>query len=301
MKPTEELIKKYVLDSPTVIGHFLTNAYAKDNTDPIVLTHFAHGSQRHSQLSYPKNPPECALFVFLSGECSFIFDQTIYTPSYGEALLVRNLEKYMICFYPNSYLDYYEIDFPLSFFDHLRENNLFSQLFYNRKEGEQNMTAFSPADRDNMVRRLQELESLGSDENEQADLLGYAAIIQIMGMIHTHFTLAQNHLPNRKVPAKLTEAVSYIHQNFLTLLSMEEVAAHCGITNTYLARMFQKHMLCTPNEYVSSLRISHAKYLLKNGATLTEACFQSGFRDYAYFIAKFKKIAGVTPFQFKND
>ena len=35
--------------------------------------------------------------------------------------------------------------------------------------------------------------------------------------------------------------------------------------------------------------------MLDNGASISEACFNSGFEDYANFITLFRKNYGVTP------
>ena len=107
-------------------------------------------------------------------------------------------------------------------------------------------------------------------------------------------------LPQRKIPQSLKMALNYIHANYTSLTGIEEVAAHCSITGTYLARIFKKFLLCTPNAYVSNLRISHAKYLLNAGKNITEACFDSGFTNYTYFISKFKASTGTTPANFKK-
>jgi len=50
----------------------------------------------------------------------------------------------------------------------------------------------------------------------------------------------------------------------------------------------------TINYYIRHKKISKSKELLQNGATVTEACFQSGFNNTSYFIKAFREIVGVT-------
>ncbi|MBQ3028199.1 MAG: AraC family transcriptional regulator, partial [Lachnospiraceae bacterium] len=42
-----------------------------------------------------------------------------------------------------------------------------------------------------------------------------------------------------------------------------------------------------------------AKALLQEGASVTEACYRSGFNDYANFIRSFKKVTGVSPGKYR--
>lgn len=95
-------------------------------------------------------------------------------------------------------------------------------------------------------------------------------------------------------------ALNYIHSNFTTPVTIAEISEYCGISSTYLARMFKKFYLCRPMEYVTKLRITYAKDLLKKGVSVTEACYDSGFSDCKYFTAKFKAVTGTTPYQYKN-
>ena len=56
----------------------------------------------------------------------------------------------------------------------------------------------------------------------------------------------------------------------------------------------------SPIDYMNSHKLAHARYLLKNGANTTEACYGSGFSNYNYFITTFKKYTGQTPSQFRK-
>jgi AraC-like DNA-binding protein len=48
-------------------------------------------------------------------------------------------------------------------------------------------------------------------------------------------------------------------------------------------------------------KMSLAKEFLAKGETVSEACFNAGFDNYAYFITCFKKIFGVTPGKHKKS
>ena len=48
-------------------------------------------------------------------------------------------------------------------------------------------------------------------------------------------------------------------------------------------------------------RLGLAMELLKNGSSVTDACFNSGFFDCSKFISFFKKNVGMTPLQYKKN
>ena len=39
---------------------------------------------------------------------------------------------------------------------------------------------------------------------------------------------------------------------------------------------------------------------LIRGGTVTDACFESGFQDYSYFISIFHRETGMTPLQYQK-
>ena len=222
----------------------------------------------------------CTLYIFLEGKFGFLVDDVIYNPSYGSAMIFRNYEKFTSVFYTNSHVDYYQIELPAQFletisvpamFDPMQESSCGHMLIPDRDSG--NL----------IIEKLRQIEEWILAENAQFELFAYANILQILGILATQ-DANQKGLPATKVPAKLRVAVEYIHSNYTTLSGIEEVAAACGITSTYLSKMFRTSFCCTPNAYLNQLRISHAKYLLSTGSTLTETCYGSGFSNYTYFI-----------------
>lgn len=299
MSNLEEIKKNHGIDKSISSSYALVYSYTKQANSPITFAHYTHEHTVSSRVMYNKNNDHCSVFIFQTGKFGFIFDNAVYNSSYGNALLIRNNEKYTACFYTDSYLDYYEIRFPLEFFGDYNGTDMFHSLFYERENGERNMVSLDRFNCDVMMGKLREIENIINTQNTNTDILVYAHIIQIMGIIHSQYNLNIS-LPVMKIPQKLKTAVDYIHQNFLTLIGVDEVSDHCNITGTYLARMFKDFMLCTPNEYITNLRISHAKYMLSSGKSLTESCFGSGFNNYTYFITKFKAVTGITPSKFKK-
>ena len=296
----DEMRTKYNIDLKITSSYGLFYSYAKDAQDPIIFAHCSHKHNGLTPISYTKNNQFCTILIFLSGEYNFLFDGTLYTPTYGDVLVIRDHLEYVARFYPDSHLDYYEFNFPVTFFDALTTPTPFHSLFYDPRNRKSNLIHLNHIACDNIIHKLQKIEAQLSTDAPHTDYYAYSYIIQIVLLLCSCFHTNNLPQPSYRIPAKLKLAVDYINQNYLTLLRIEEIAAHCDISITYLDRLFMNWLRCTPNEYMNTLRISHAQNLLHQGASVTDACFQSGFQNYNYFITKFKSVTGITPLKFKT-
>lgn len=276
-------------------------SYANGAKTPIGFTHYNHEHPLPSYIAPEKDNDWCSVFISLSGNFSFIIDNHIYSPTHGNVVFMRAHEKYTSCFHAVSHVDYYEIDFSPEFFDIAPAASMFRVPFYDRTYAERNMIVVSKSNCNAIIEKLREAEHVAHTNAACADILIYSYITQVMGILLSEFLNQKEALFSAKTPAKLSEATLYIHKHFLTINSVKEVSTACNITNTYLSRIFKNHLFCSPNDYITNLRISHAKHLLSTGHTLMDTCFESGFNNYTYFISKFKSITGMTPLKFQKS
>jgi signal transduction histidine kinase/ABC-type sugar transport system substrate-binding protein/AraC-like DNA-binding protein len=95
-------------------------------------------------------------------------------------------------------------------------------------------------------------------------------------------------------------ALVYIHENYAQPLTRKELAEKVGVSENYLSQIFHQELGVSPWETVTRLRIQKAKELLvENGDTITRVAMQVGFNDSAYFSRVFRKMAGVSPQEFR--
>lgn len=275
-------------------------SYSYDAEQPIFWMHYSHRQLVAQHTSIHKNEDWCSMFIFLAGNISFLIDNHIYTPKFGDAIILHDHENYTSIFPEVSTLDYYQFYFPQEFFKKAKAGDLFIKPFYSRKASEKNLISPNEQRKIKLMEHLNVLEEMCKTVSENNDILMYSQIIHIMEIYYSTFSTQPTELEDTKIPSKLNKAIIYIHNNFTTLEGVSEVARMCNVSNAYLARIFKTHLSCTPNEYITFLRISHAKYLLSTGESITDTCFKSGFNNYTYFISKFKQITGTTPSKFNK-
>jgi len=116
------------------------------------------------------------------------------------------------------------------------------------------------------------------------------------------FTLAKNKSLGSEIQQIVRQAMAYINQNYAHPITRSDIAAHVGVSDSYLTRSFRQEFGVTPNTYLTRFRIQQAKKLLKNEATtVTEVALATGFSDSNYFARVFKKEVGQSPSDFQRQ
>ncbi len=100
----------------------------------------------------------------------------------------------------------------------------------------------------------------------------------------------------------LAKAVSFMEDNYLKPLKLEELADIANLSVRHFSRIFKENYKATPIDYIIKLRINHACFVLKKSKlSISEIALESGFDDSNYFTRQFKKTIGITPKQYRNN
>ena len=125
--------------------------------------------------------------------------------------------------------------------------------------------------------------------------------LKCMSVLYEILALMQikNYLPKEKYE-KIAPAIQYISENFRTEdISCEFLAEICGISYSYLKRLFIEKFKVSPKEYIIQARINYACDLLPLKLfNIKQVAEQCGFRDPAFFSREFKKYVGSSPRDF---
>lgn len=99
---------------------------------------------------------------------------------------------------------------------------------------------------------------------------------------------------------KINEIKEYIDDNYLKNIMLDDLAETAKVSKYYLIRKFNGRYGLSPHQYITNLRINHAKNLLKNNMDFADIALDSGFYDQSHFSKCFKEYTGVTPMNYKS-
>lgn len=106
---------------------------------------------------------------------------------------------------------------------------------------------------------------------------------------------------NIRHTAVFTKAKQYIWKNYNQELSLKKLAGAVGISPYYLSHLFRKEMGTSYLEYLTSVRVSIAKTLLKQTSmSIMEICLEVGYQDPSHFAKIFGKKVGLQPTEFRK-
>lgn len=101
---------------------------------------------------------------------------------------------------------------------------------------------------------------------------------------------------------KIERIKSYVDRNYDKMVNLEDAAALVCLSPKYLSRMFKDRTGSGFNEYRLGRKIEHSKRMLREtGATVNQIAFHMGYQNAESFIRIFKKMAGCTPSEFRED
>lgn len=105
-----------------------------------------------------------------------------------------------------------------------------------------------------------------------------------------------------KKDERILNAEKYIHTHFRNSDCISEAAELTGLSRRRFNDLFKQQFHTTPNNYLTLLKISHAKELLKtDGISVSQTSLSCGFKDVGYFCKVFKEQTGMCPGQIKKD
>lgn len=102
--------------------------------------------------------------------------------------------------------------------------------------------------------------------------------------------------------SQLKPAIEYMQYNYPQPLTLTDIAKAAHLSVSRMAHLFKEEMGVTIVDYLTNLRINHAKrMLMTSDANCTRICYDVGYNNQSYFTRVFKQIVGLTPRQFRQQ
>jgi len=148
-------------------------------------------------------------------------------------------------------------------------------------------------------------EMLNEYENEQKyyEINIKAEVLKLLAIIAREYD-RNDDIENSDIIEKYREAVNkaidFINNNFTQKIYMDDVCKIAMMSQTYFCYIFKQITGKTMVEYINSLRMKKVIDSLRDSnKSITEICFECGYKDLAYFNKVFKKETGISPRSFR--
>jgi len=95
----------------------------------------------------------------------------------------------------------------------------------------------------------------------------------------------------------------FLKENYTENINLDFLAEKLGYSTAYISKLFTRKIGMSPYQYIIALRISRAKYLLRNCKDLSikQIAEMVGYNDQYYFSRIFKKFTGESPKKFREN
>lgn len=101
---------------------------------------------------------------------------------------------------------------------------------------------------------------------------------------------------------RLTDpAVKFMDENFSRDITLEELAALCGVSLQHFCRVFRQQCGMRPMEYLALRRVAEAKRLLSTTElSVSEISAMTGYSTPTYFGTVFRRCEGLSPSEWRR-
>lgn len=92
----------------------------------------------------------------------------------------------------------------------------------------------------------------------------------------------------------------YLHDNFSSNISLEQLAEITRLDRSYLTRIFRQAVGMPPYTYLNQIRVEKAKQFLRQGMAVADVAIAVGMSDQSHLTRHFKRITGITPGHYRT-
>ena len=200
-------------------------------------------------------------------------------------------------------VDYYTFLFPLKYISFRTDDMLDEKLLEPLNSGH---LMICPRVKDTAKELCEQLIKIYEAKNDESEskittqVRTKIILLQFILEMWKKGFVIENDTSGRNTVEK--EMVSYIQQNFTGKISLREFGEQFHLSEKYISRYFKEHFHITLSQYVTYLRLEHAKQLLQDtDIPVTDVAMQSGYQNVSYFIRSFQKAYAVSPLKYRKN
>lgn len=100
----------------------------------------------------------------------------------------------------------------------------------------------------------------------------------------------------------IREAITFIEQNYMRAITIEDIAQFCNLNRSYLGKLFKETVHKTPQQFLIYYRMKQASELLRlSDMAINEVGKSVGYQNQLHFSRAFKNVYGQSPSQWRKN
>jgi len=119
-------------------------------------------------------------------------------------------------------------------------------------------------------------------------------------LTRTHVEQRSHSLQVGKEDFVVRQVREYLDAHYAEDVSLAQLGALTSRSSFHLARTFSKAFGLPPHAYLESVRVQHARELLKSGMSVVDTALSVGYNDQSHFTHRFRRHTGITPGQYRS-
>ncbi len=100
---------------------------------------------------------------------------------------------------------------------------------------------------------------------------------------------------------EIPRAIEYLSLRLDEAVTIEDMAAHVGMSRAVFHRKFKQVTTMSPIQFVKSMRLNKAAMKIAGGMTVSEAAMEVGYVSSSQFSREFKRMYGQSPKQWNDS
>ena len=225
------------------------------------------------------------ILIFLSGNASYIIEGRQYDLHPCDMLLIRagDIHKPVI----RKGAAYERIILYLSPRFFTENSSAHTDLFHcfeSVKERQSCLIRLRTSEHTPLLTLIKELPAALRNQEFGADLYQKAKLLEYLILLNrTVQTRQADYSPPATAHPVILSVMEYINNHITEDLSIDTIAGSMFLNRSYLMHLFKSETGCTIGKYITEKRLFLTGQYRNQGYSVTEACYKSGFKNYASF------------------
>lgn len=243
----------------------------------------------------------CEIYLFLNGKVNYYIEEHCYSLERGNLLVIQPEEYHRVELVDRKHYERITINLEHFFFQTLssRETDL-SVCFFNRPIGQQNLAILNEQQIREFIMMFKHLTEAEGNREYGHDLLSLSYLLQILVTVNQIFRTGGNQVCRSIMPPLIRDIMRYIDEHLLDSFTLDDLSRQFFHNPSYISRRFKKVTGLTIQQYLLNKRIGMAQKYLKEGKSLADVCWMSGFNNYSHFARTFSQQVGISPKKYQN-